>query len=458
MARLPVPGQDEGTWGDLLNEYLEVAHNEDGTINTVQLEEDFQKVGAVLALSDYEMTGEERFVLCLTGNLTLPDASTIEGQEITVIAAGATLTIATISGQSIGGQPSITALQGSTVKLTALDGSPLGAGWGWSTHSYTGPQFDLPQWFGQSIQDGSVVQMVSGVPQWAELGEDAIQNTSDVINGLKNLELEKNEPALVLRCDGTTDGAWSTPALSDFTTAVDVRLKMKIRGRSGPGQWYSELFTQTHDNLAGSWDNFELAVVWSDGPLFVGGNDPESIVDKPYLFWEWTEEGGSSEVQNMIRDVGISTRAWHTLRFTQDFANNELKMYREVQYGGDVQTADGLRWEQMGPTYTVASAATIDSGVTEPWAIGYRADVDIEWFEVYDGLDANKIIDIKPENLTAGATSFVDGLGNTWTTTQGAIIKTDEYTPANPADWNPSPISISEALDQLASRVSSLEP
>lgn len=32
MARLPIPGQDGGTWGNLLNEFLEVEHNPDGTL------------------------------------------------------------------------------------------------------------------------------------------------------------------------------------------------------------------------------------------------------------------------------------------------------------------------------------------------------------------------------------------------------------------------------------------
>src|SRR6185369_5745372 len=31
MTRLPVPGSDDGTWGDLLNTFLEVEHNSDGT-------------------------------------------------------------------------------------------------------------------------------------------------------------------------------------------------------------------------------------------------------------------------------------------------------------------------------------------------------------------------------------------------------------------------------------------
>jgi len=33
MARLPQPGGDDGTWGDVLNEFLKVAHNPDGSLS-----------------------------------------------------------------------------------------------------------------------------------------------------------------------------------------------------------------------------------------------------------------------------------------------------------------------------------------------------------------------------------------------------------------------------------------
>lgn len=32
MARLPVPGSDDGTWGDILNDFLSQSHNPDGTL------------------------------------------------------------------------------------------------------------------------------------------------------------------------------------------------------------------------------------------------------------------------------------------------------------------------------------------------------------------------------------------------------------------------------------------
>src|ERR1700678_3396735 len=32
--RLPIPGSDDGTWGNILNGFLEVSHNSDGSLST----------------------------------------------------------------------------------------------------------------------------------------------------------------------------------------------------------------------------------------------------------------------------------------------------------------------------------------------------------------------------------------------------------------------------------------
>ena len=37
MSRLPIPGSDDGTWGTVLNDFLQVAHNSDGTLQTTAL-------------------------------------------------------------------------------------------------------------------------------------------------------------------------------------------------------------------------------------------------------------------------------------------------------------------------------------------------------------------------------------------------------------------------------------
>lgn len=44
MARLPINGQDNGTWGNVLNDYLLVAHNADGTAKALAGVGDYQGV------------------------------------------------------------------------------------------------------------------------------------------------------------------------------------------------------------------------------------------------------------------------------------------------------------------------------------------------------------------------------------------------------------------------------
>lgn len=37
MARLPIPGSDDGDWGAILNNYLSIEHNSDGTHKTLSV-------------------------------------------------------------------------------------------------------------------------------------------------------------------------------------------------------------------------------------------------------------------------------------------------------------------------------------------------------------------------------------------------------------------------------------
>ncbi len=51
MARLPTPGGDDGTWGDILNEFLDVGHNSDGTLKGVVKTSGNQTVGGTKTFS-----------------------------------------------------------------------------------------------------------------------------------------------------------------------------------------------------------------------------------------------------------------------------------------------------------------------------------------------------------------------------------------------------------------------
>lgn len=64
MARLPQPGGDVGQWGEILNEYLLVSHNDDGTIKSALIPE----VPEPTPINDATTTAKG--VVQLTGDLS----------------------------------------------------------------------------------------------------------------------------------------------------------------------------------------------------------------------------------------------------------------------------------------------------------------------------------------------------------------------------------------------------
>ena len=59
MARLPIPGSDDGTWGDVLNDYLSAAHNTDGTLKDNIVTSDTLAPNAIEAVALQDASVEE---------------------------------------------------------------------------------------------------------------------------------------------------------------------------------------------------------------------------------------------------------------------------------------------------------------------------------------------------------------------------------------------------------------
>lgn len=75
MARKPTPGSDDGTWGDILNSYLDVAHNIDGTLKNgvvglSNLSAGSPTSGQVLSTDGTALTWST-----VSGSGTVPDAN-----------------------------------------------------------------------------------------------------------------------------------------------------------------------------------------------------------------------------------------------------------------------------------------------------------------------------------------------------------------------------------------------
>ena len=59
MSRLPTPGGDDGNWGQILNDYLLVEHNADGTLKrTADIDDAKAKADVALPVTGGTLTGD----------------------------------------------------------------------------------------------------------------------------------------------------------------------------------------------------------------------------------------------------------------------------------------------------------------------------------------------------------------------------------------------------------------
>ena len=75
MVRLPTPGSDHNQWGDILNEYLRVSHNNDGTLkNSGVLATKYTKPASGIPKTDLSQEVKDAIDSAVSG--TVPDATT----------------------------------------------------------------------------------------------------------------------------------------------------------------------------------------------------------------------------------------------------------------------------------------------------------------------------------------------------------------------------------------------
>jgi hypothetical protein len=92
MARLPIPGSDDGTWGTVLNDFLQVSHATDGTvragsINTAALAADSVTADKIAdgTVADIHVSASAAIAKSKLASLSIVDAdvSTISESKIT---------------------------------------------------------------------------------------------------------------------------------------------------------------------------------------------------------------------------------------------------------------------------------------------------------------------------------------------------------------------------------------
>lgn len=241
-----------------------------------------------------------------------------------------------------------------------------------------------------------------------------------------------------------TNGSNNSGTLPHTPDGIDMRGFFKLDrafrddevadpARAYPFQRFREIFTQTKLAATGG-DLTEWALRHNDT---VSGLVDYGTAD---WFYESTLQGAPGEGAALLHNdgaenIGIPIRA----RLTHDVANETVTFWRGINYdtgeAGIERTDDGYLWYPLFSETDARFASMDDGGMgdgsypggqPDPWRLGIQNNAEYAWFSVYHygGGSAGKILDIQPSHIEGayGTTSFVDGVGNTISTTVGEII------------------------------------
>jgi len=207
MARLPIPGSDDGEWGAILNDFLNIEHNPDGTL---------KDTGTIAAKAD------DADVVHISGDETIMGTKTFDASPVvpTPSLNGQAANKAYVDSTVAAGVPDATA---TTKGIVQLAGDLAGTATNPTVPGLAGKQpldSDLTAIAALTPTDDDILQRKAGT--WtsrtpAQLKTDLTLTKADV--GLANVDdtsdATKNSAIATL-----TNKTLITPVIADFTNAT----------------------------------------------------------------------------------------------------------------------------------------------------------------------------------------------------------------------------------------------
>ena len=211
MTRLPIPGQDDGTWGDILNAYLSVSLASDGTLNP-------NVVGssqlANNAVTNAQLDGSTQAILASVANKYVKPGGGIPGSDI----ATGTITASNLSGSV---QNNLTSAS------TAVQ---LGGDLGGSNTVPTVAKLQGTTLNGSSPADGQVLTYSTGASAWVP-GTPSTTTVNDATTSSKG----------IVELTGDLGGTASSPTI--VSTHLSSALPFNQGGTGSTTQNFVDLTT-----------------------------------------------------------------------------------------------------------------------------------------------------------------------------------------------------------------------
>jgi hypothetical protein len=322
MSRLPIPGQDDDTWGDILNNYLSQSLNADGTLKTsaVSASGAEQTANKGVANGYAGLDGSTKLPLALLPATTLSSASDVNISSPTnnqglIYNSGTSKW----TNQALPSAP-VTSVAGKTGAVTLVEGDVA---------SLTGDLNATEKTANKDVANGYAGLDGSGLLKAAELPSSAV--TSSRLTGLRS--------SLLLGFSPTTPaGAVDAAALASFSATIAPRaVDIGMWYNSFPG---SPLFSGDYTFLNGTAQGIIPLVDWQPHTTLgsvTGGSDDSQIItaaldcatySKPILMrlaaefnGNWNNYGSTKEtaaqfvagwqyVVNLFRAHGATNVLW----------------------------------------------------------------------------------------------------------------------------------------------------